>query len=88
MTNKKTPLERLLSPIEGDLEKLSGSSDELNESVHKFISYIANGLLLPAIDIAERNNYPASLRKEISKEKFAESMRNYQRAIYFDLQEA
>jgi len=82
---KKTslePLEILLSPIAQELDTLSSKSESLNMSVHKFVHYIANGLLFSAIDIAERNHYPISLINEISNGKFAESMKDYQRTMY------
>ena len=39
MTDKRTPLERLLSPIEGELGILE-TSDKKRESVHEFGYYL------------------------------------------------
>lgn len=84
MTDKRTPLEKLLSPIESELKELE-TSDGMKESVHKFIYFLANGLLPSAIDLAERNNYPKNVIGYISNGKFSESIRTYQRVIHPEL---
>lgn len=85
-TKKQTPLERLLIPIEKELEDLSRDSEEVKKSVHEFVNYLANGLLPSAIDLAKKHNYPDSLLNKVSDGRFAELMREYQKEIYAELQ--